>query len=253
MFANKLSEIITRNRSKHIYITDTLLRYAMKNYPSKKVLMASKLSYCVEHAYWCMDDLIDMEFQKKEKYWTLFSQLWFMRLFHNNLLDLDITIEKKKEILNKIISVEKELWLLAEREEEAKQMAKKDIEKAIYSVLYGKSFHAKIYVTIFNTILDTQKFETYIPYRMLELLLKDFTSQDIEEDTKYKNISAATLVLHKDKILSSVNKIGKKIYDEIDEPYFKPMAKNILNNITPTLKEFLSNPCSSSPDHVQIQ
>ncbi len=245
MFANKLSETIIRNRNKHIYITDTLLQYALKNFPFEKVLIASKLSYCVEHAYWCIDDLVDMEFQKKEKYRTLFSQLWFIRLFHYNLLNLDITIENKKEILDKIINVEKELWLLADREEEAKQTAKNDIEKAIYSVLYGKSFHAEIYVIIFNIILETDKFKAYLFYRMIELLYKDILEKDILEDTRYNNLSVGTLILNKlknkeiynEESIELIKKISNKLYDRIKEPYFKSKAKKTIEDLSQYLKK----------------
>ncbi len=244
MLSNELSNIIVKNRSKHIYITDTLLHYALKKFPLKKVLYTSRLCYYLEHTYWCIDDLVDTNLQKQEVYWRLFTQLKFTRLFYDNLMNLDISTKQKIELLDDLKSTEIDLWQLIEKEKEAKSMVKKDLEEAIYYILYGKGFHARIYITIFNKLLDTQQFNLYLPYRMLELLQKDLTIQDIEEDIIYNNSSTINLLLNKmkmdnssqEELFEGIINVSKKLYNQIEDPYFKLKAKNILKKLDRSLK-----------------
>lgn len=234
---DNLSKSLVRNRNKHIYITDTLLDYAKKNYSLRDIILPARLCYSIEHSYWCVDDLADMDFEKKERYWVIFSQLWFRRLFNFKLIDSTLSIEEKKEVLNAINVVEDELWLLAEREEESRKLSERDLEKAIINVLFGKSFHGKIYVQIFNVLLKTDKFNSYIKYRMVELLYKDLSDKDILEDLTYNNLSVGTLIIGsikrgeiKSKEVSRlINKIAESLFNEIDEDYFKEKIIKVIN------------------------
>lgn len=215
---------------------------------------ARELCYYLENSYWQRDDMVDIETEKSDRYWALFAEYWFNRIFFEKLLKFFHDCEKVSLLLKKIKNSELKLWGLAIEEAKVRRIMHTSPREAIIILQNSRGYHSQIYIDIFNYFFDTNHFNNYRAYRELELLSKDFDNRDIEEDFQNANLSAAIILyenmkkgyLSKKNAILIIENIGKVILRKINKKdiYFHEKGKKIIEEIPVKVSSFLKTKSS---------
>ena len=252
-----LEEHEENNKKKHIFITNELYRYGkflleqgkLENRNEEILEKARNISYWLENSYWKRDDMIDIEYDKLNRYWTLFAEYWFTRKFFERLLENSRNSKEAIDLLNNIKKSELNLWKLVFYEKKVKELMYRSPKEAILILQNARGFHSQIYIDIFNYFLDTNQFNNYRPFRELELLSKDFDESDIKEDFKNNNLSAAVILyknmkknnIDTENAVALIKNVGETILQKLDkkEKYFYKKGEKLLNKLPIKVKKFL--------------
>ncbi len=252
-----LDENEKKNKEKHIFITDELYSYGkfllehgeLENGNEELLEKARDISYWLENSYWERDDMIDIEYNKLDRYWALFAEYWFTRRFFEKLLENSNSCEEALSLLESIKESELKLWGLALHEKKARELMYSSPGEAILILQSARGFHSQIYIDIFNYFLDTNQFNNYRPFRELELLSKDFDEDDIREDLENNNLSAAVILyenmkkgyINLEEAVVLIENVGDTILQEINEKenYFYKKGRKLLEELPTKAKKSL--------------
>ena len=166
-----------KNEIKHIFITDNLYSYGKFLLDQGKLEGDTRLlekvkeiSYWLENSYWERDDMIDVEYEKLDRYWSLFAEYRFTRKFFKKLLENSSSCKEALSLLERIEESELELWGLALQEKKARELMYSSPREAILTLQNARGAHSQIYIDIFNHFLKTNLFDNYRHFRVRTII-----------------------------------------------------------------------------------